>query len=142
MSFSSEAAARKSWGYKFYVTPLSMKLTDDAILKQPSFDFGFCLVDWMLNMVPVWVRAFYCEEVYIALISHLSEGVKPYNMNRRVKIISCLTRLIKRHREFPRENQLDLSKLKHLRSEMFEIYRKEREAGEEQPERPLEISLC
>lgn len=63
ISWSAEAGAAK-WGYKFYVTAFSMKLTDDSVLKRPSFDFAFCLVDWMLNLVPVWVKEFYRVEVY------------------------------------------------------------------------------
>jgi hypothetical protein len=135
MTFNSSSSPSSSsqinkWGYKFYVTPLSMKLRDDIILKNPSFDFAFCVMDWLLNLTPVWVREFYCVEVYDALVSHLNLSQQTQFLNKQVKVINCLRRLLKRFREFPRESQPDLSKIKFLKLEMFELYDKEREVGE------------
>lgn len=58
-----------------------MKLSDGTILDRPSFEFAFSLIDWMLTLVPVWVKELYCVEVYYALVAHLTT-FKPYNLNR------------------------------------------------------------
>jgi hypothetical protein len=60
-----------------------MKLTDSALLTKSNFDFAFCMIDWMLTLVPMWVKELYCAEVYNALVAHLMV-FKPHNLNRYV----------------------------------------------------------
>eukprot|EP01117_Protostelium_nocturnum_P010705 TRINITY_DN3855_c0_g1_i3.p1 TRINITY_DN3855_c0_g1~~TRINITY_DN3855_c0_g1_i3.p1 ORF type:complete len:2342 (+),score=837.04 TRINITY_DN3855_c0_g1_i3:2301-9326(+) len=113
-------------GYKFYVSALSGRGIDDTVVKESSFEFALALADWMLNLVPVWVKDFYSLEVYNALVSHVQSEFKLQSVNRRIKVFGCLIRLLRRFREFSEEsNPPDLSKLRHLKAEMFELYQKE-----------------
>eukprot|EP01119_Soliformovum_irregulare_P010328 TRINITY_DN2538_c2_g1_i2.p1 TRINITY_DN2538_c2_g1~~TRINITY_DN2538_c2_g1_i2.p1 ORF type:complete len:2760 (-),score=753.14 TRINITY_DN2538_c2_g1_i2:11-8005(-) len=127
LSFTSEAANK---GYKFYVMPLSIKQTDDVLLNKPSFDFGLSLVEWLLSLVPVWAKSFYCTEVYNALVGHVTEPYRPQKLDVRMKVFANLTKLLRRYREFPPESQLDLSRIRNLKVEMLELYHEEREGGE------------
>jgi hypothetical protein len=70
MSFTSTAVSKEKWGYQFYVTPLAMKLSDGALLAKPTFDFSICVTDWLLTLVPFFVKELYSDEVFSILVAH------------------------------------------------------------------------
>ena len=49
---------------------------------------------------------------------------------RRIKVIDCLTRLLSRCREFPTDALPDLTLLKPLKKEMYDLYELDRSTGE------------
>lgn len=126
MSFNPERSNTK-WGYKFYVTPLQTKHTDEEVLKKPNFNFAYSLSDWLLNLVPLWMKPFYSVDIFTILINHLFSS-SPQNLDRRTKVIVLLTRLLKRWREF--SVQPDIGKLKFLKDEMIELHANEVHLGE------------
>jgi hypothetical protein len=143
--------------YKFYVHGLRKKLTDEQMMGKPSFDFAFTVSDWLLGLDPSWAREFYCTGTYDALLYHLGtrergregEGIRRREceggierkrinciidsnppLHHKIKVLTCLTRLTQRYREFPIEARPDLVKLDRYRREMFELYAAERATGE------------
>ena len=129
MSFTSSAVSKEKWGYQFYVTPLAMRLSDSSLLAKPTFDFALCMTDWLLTLVPIFVKELYSEEVFNILVAH-ALNPSPELLNRKIKVIDCITRLLYRWREFPPEGRPDMMLLKPLSIEMYDLYQRDRENGE------------
>jgi hypothetical protein len=117
------------YGVQIHVHPLRTYVSDATLLTKCSFDVGFLLVDWFLSVNPVWVRPFYCKEVFNLLILHLENCVS--NLERRVKLITTLKRLLQHWDEFPKESKPNLTKLTPWREELFELYDTECRTGGE-----------
>eukprot|EP01114_Cavostelium_apophysatum_P020160 TRINITY_DN6682_c0_g1_i2.p1 TRINITY_DN6682_c0_g1~~TRINITY_DN6682_c0_g1_i2.p1 ORF type:complete len:907 (-),score=211.33 TRINITY_DN6682_c0_g1_i2:64-2784(-) len=78
----------------------------------------------MLTMKPQIVKELYCVEMFDALVAHVVRGIgEPRCLNRRMKAIHVLTKLLKQYRVFPadRDLQPSLHKLNVLRDEMFRL---------------------
>lgn len=81
-SFNPEASNTK-WGYKFYIVPLQVKQTDEEILHKPNFNFAYSLSDWVLTLVPLWMKPFYSLDILTILVNHL-HSLRPQNLDKYI----------------------------------------------------------
>lgn len=114
------------WGYKFWVVPLAPKLTDEEMLTKPSFEFGMFVVDWLLNMEPVWVKPLYCNELFEALIKHYHK--REFAVPNRIRILTAIARLFNQWRLFDEDDRPNVGLLGMLETEVKQLYEDERKS--------------
>ena len=102
------------WGYKFYVYPIRMKVSDTDVLVKGSFNFACCISEWLLRMSPVWVSGFYKLELYDILVSYLNPSTP---IHQKIRITNLLIPIIQRINLF--QQSPDLSKLNDIKNEFF-----------------------
>jgi len=118
---NEESQIDNAWGYKFYVTPFRMAVSDRVALTQPTFDFAIAMTDWLLryrfstlflihqlnqfSLTPIWVREFYTAETFDVILSHLSRDPP---LHQKIRIFNALARLLQRWYQFARGRALYL----------------------------------
>eukprot|EP01132_Coremiostelium_polycephalum_P002496 gene2496-3088_t len=123
MVFTSDSQ-NTEWGYKFSVTPVRMTTSDVSLLPQPSFEFACFIVDWILQLdIQLFKQYpnFFSHDLVEMLLIHV-EGNKP--LDRKLKAINFLTRLLLKLRESGSKDFVSISgKLESLKEEMFKIHK-------------------
>eukprot|EP01133_Synstelium_polycarpum_P005956 gene5956-6899_t len=126
MIFNSDSP-NTEWGYKFTVTPIRMRTSDVSLLPQPSFEFACFLVDWILQLDASTTFAaakyahFFATDLVDLLMLHVDSAHRP--LDRKLKAINFLTRLLQRHRETATGGPGTVARLEHVKEDMFKLYK-------------------
>jgi len=98
---SGSNASQHSWGYRFRVRPVELRISDQQALQGLNFELGTWLLDLLLTQTPSFVRGQYLASLYDAIVWYVVHA-KPSAKSRGVEL---LVRMLLHFRTLHNEHQ-------------------------------------
>lgn len=70
----SSGAGETFWGYKFTITPVTLRLSDQQALNSENFELGYWLLELLLEHGPPMVRKTFMADLYQSLLFYVNNS--------------------------------------------------------------------